>query len=164
MTDLSTAQLRQACRIFMDLAYPEGPATIPIKKRAYYNMDSAQPLTDYLPPAPAAGGIAQDLSTRRGGASGYEFRLGCAGFIHLKLQAQRMEHQGGSVWVFSVDTHDAFSSTSIQPPLDHPDAACWLAMQESNRQLKDQIEDELEQAGFLTFKSMLRGDLATPVG
>ena len=159
MTDLSTAQLRQACRIFMDLAYPEGPATIPIKKRAYYNMDSAQPLTDYLPPAPAAGGIAQDLSTRRGGASGYEFRLGCAGFIHLKLQAQRMEHQGGSVWVLSVDTHDAYS-----PPPDDPHADRWLALKDANRLLKDQIEDALEEAGFLTFKSLLRVDLESPVG
>ena len=154
MTDLSTAQLRQACRIFMDLAYPEGPATIPIKKRAYYNMDSAQPLTDYLPPAPAAGGIAQDLSTRRGGASGYEFRLGCAGFIHLKLQAQRMEHQGGSVWVFSVDTHDA---VQLQP--DHPDWPRWRQLQAANRELKMRIERAWDADGLLTFNGLLRREL-----
>jgi len=163
MADLTTAQLRQACQIFMDLAYPDGPSAIPVKKRAYYEMDTELPLADYLHPSPRAAGIAQDLSTRRGGAFGYEFRLGCAGFMHLKLQAQRMERSDGTAWVFSVDTHDAFSSTSIQPPRDHPDAPRWLALQEANRQLKDQIEDELEQAGFVTFKSLLRVDLESPV-
>jgi hypothetical protein len=159
MTDFNTAQLRQACRIFMDLAYPEGPSTIPPKKRAYYDLDADLPVAAYLPPSACAGGIAQDLSTKRGGC-GYEFRLGCAHYQHIKLRVQPMEHQGASVWVYSVDTHDA----RFAPPPDHPDAPQWAALQENNRQLKDQIEDELEQAGFLTFKSLLRAELGSPVG
>lgn len=163
MTDLTTAQLSQACRLFMELAYPGGPATIPPKKRPYYAIDPQRPLHDFLPPAPEAAGIAQDLSTRKDGPRGYEFRLGSAHFPHLKLRVQLMEQHGEPVWVFTVDTHDAFSRHSVQPPTDHPDAAAWLALQDTNRQLKDRIEDELEQAGYLTFKSLLRSDLESPV-
>jgi hypothetical protein len=160
MADLSTALLGQACRIFMDLSYPAGSTTIPLKKRAYYDIDPERPLSDYLPPSPAAVGIVQELSTR----CGYEFRLGCCHFMHLKLRALRMEHRGKLVWVFAVDTHDAFSRTSVAPPPDHPDAPAWLEMQEANRQLKDRIEDEFEQAGLHTFKGLLRSDLESPVG
>jgi hypothetical protein len=163
MTELTTAQLGRACRIFIELAYPKGPGCIPPKKRAYHDVDANRPVTDYLPPAPMASGIAQELSTRKDGPRGYEFRLGCGHFPHLKLRVQRVEHRGSPVWVFTVDTHDAFSRTCAQPPPDHPDCAQWLALQEANRQLKDRIEDELEQAGLLTFKSLLRSDLESPV-
>jgi hypothetical protein len=158
MSELNTALLGQACSIFMELAYPEGLATVPVKKRAYYSMDPTRPLSDYLPPSPQAGGIVQELSSRKDGPRGYEFRLGCCHFQHLKLRVQLMEQRGNSVWVFTVDTHDAFS-----PPAGDPRAAEWLAMKETNRQLKDQIEDELDQAGFETFKSLLRGDLKSSV-
>jgi hypothetical protein len=164
MTELCTALLRQACRIFMDLAYPAGTTTIPLKKRAYYEIDPERPLADYLPPAPLAGGVAQNLSTGKRGIRGYEFRLGSAHFPHFKLRVQLMEHRDGPVWLFTVDTHDSFSRTSIQPPPDHPDAPQWLALQDANRDLKDRIEHEFEQAGMLTFKSLLRGDLESPVG
>jgi len=163
MRELTTSQLGQACRIFMELAYPGGTATIPLKKRAYYAIDPARPLRDFLPPASEACGIAQDLSTRKDGSCGYEFRLGSAYFPHMKLRVLLMEQHGESVWVYTVDTHDAFSRHSVQPPTDHPDAAAWLALQDTNRQLKDRIEDELEQAGFPTFKGLLRGDLGSPV-
>jgi hypothetical protein len=162
MTELSTALLGQACRTFMELAYPSGPETIPPKKRVYFDLDADRPVTDYLPPAPQAGGIVQDLSTCKGGRIGYEFRLGSAHFPHLKLRVLRMERRGGHVWVYAVDTHDAFSRTCAQPPPDHPDAVAWLAIQDANRQLKDRIEDAFEQAGFVTFKSLLRDDLGSP--
>src|SRR4051812_45862929 len=61
MLELPTAQLGQACRIFMTLAYPTRPESIPPKKRAYYAIDPARPLRELLPPAPDAVGIAQDL-------------------------------------------------------------------------------------------------------
>ena len=75
-----------------------------------------------------------------------------------------MEHRGRHVWVYTVDTHDAFSRTSVQPPPDHPDAPGWIALQEANRRVKDQVEEALEQAGLPTFKSLLRSDLAAPAG
>jgi hypothetical protein len=163
MNELNIDLLRQACQIFMDLAYPNAPAGIPLKKLPYYDIDVERPLADYLPPSPRAGGIVQDLSTRKDGPRGYEFRLGSSHFPHLKLRAQLMEKRGSSVWVYTVDTHDAFSRNNPQPPCDHPDAPQWLALQEANRILKDQIEDELDQAGFDTFKSLLRGDLKSSV-
>jgi hypothetical protein len=144
----------------MDHAYPGGPATIPPKKRAYFDIDAERPLSEFLPPSPVAAGIAQELSTRKDGPRGHEFRLGSAHFPHLKLRIQLMEHHGEKVYLYSVDTHDAFSRNCVQPPADHPDAPQWLALQDANRRLKDQIEDDFEQAGFLTFKSILRGDLA----
>jgi hypothetical protein len=147
----------------MDQAYPAGPASIPPKKRAYYEMNGDRPLRDYLPPSPQAACIAQDLSTRKDGPRGYEFRLGSAKFPHLKLRVQLMDHRDEKVWLFSVDTHDAFSRHCVQPPQDHPDAQQWLALQDANRQLKERIEDEFEQAGLLTFKSLLRVDLESPV-
>ncbi len=163
MTELTTALLGRACRIFMERAYPSGLASIPPKKRPYYDMDPERPVCDYLPPSPTAAGIVQDLSARKECLRAYELRLGCGHFPNLKLRVQMMEWRGGPAWLFSVDTHDAFSRTSIQPPPDHPDAAGWLVLQEKNRQLKDRIEDDFEQAGFLTFKGLLRGDLETPV-
>jgi len=75
---------------------------------------------DVLPPAPAALGIGQILKNDDGSIRGYTFRLGCAHFPHLKLQAT--EHNDGSVCVFGVDTHDALPSTGALPP-DHPDLA-----------------------------------------
>ena len=163
MAELNPALLSQACRLFMDLAYPGGPATIPVKKRFYYALDPARPLSECLPPAPAAVGIVQELAARKDGPRGYELRLGSACFPHLKLRVLLMEHRGEAVWIFTVDTHDAFSRTSVQPPPDHPECPQWLALQETNRQLKDRIEDEFEQAGLVTFKSMLRSDLESPV-
>ncbi len=162
MAELSTAVLRQACRLFMDLAYPDGPATIPPKKRVYFDIAAERPLHELLPPAPDAAGVVQELCNRKDGPRGYEFRLGSAHFMHLKLRVQLMEHRGESVWVFTVDTHDAFSRNSVQPPPDHPDAPRWLALQDANRDLKERIEDQLEQSGLLTFKSLLRGDLEAP--
>jgi hypothetical protein len=164
MHGLTPAELGQACRLFLDLAYPDGPGTVPPKKRAYYAVGDAASLDEYLPPAPASVGICQPLSTRKDGPRGYEFRLGSAHFPHLKLRVQLMEHRGRPVWVYTVDTHDAFSRTSIQPPPDHPDAAGLFALQEANRRVKDQVEEALEQAGLPTFKSLLRSDLAAPAG
>ena len=56
----------------------------------------------------------------------------------------------------AVDTHDAFSRSNYSPPDDHPDAAAWRNLQEKNATLKARIEEALEGAGYLTFKSLLR--------
>ena len=164
MRELTTASLGQACRLFMEHSYPGGPETIPPRKRPYFDIDPDAALEDYLPPAPLATGVCQPLSTRKDGPRGYELRLGSAHFPHIKLRVQRMEHRGEPVWVYTVDTHDAFSRTCAHPPADHPDAPGWLALQEANRLLKDRVEEALEQAGYATFKTLLRMDLGSPVG
>jgi hypothetical protein len=159
MQPLATSLLGQACRIFMELSYPEGPASIPPKRLPYFHLPQDQPLENFLPPAPLATGIAQAITSNSQALPGYAFRLGSAGFAHLKLRAQQVEHAGRTTWVFMVDTHDAFSKDSKVPPADHPDAPQWLALQNANRLLKGKIEAAWEQHGLATFNSLLRQDL-----
>jgi hypothetical protein len=156
MSELSSEQLSRACRLFMDLAYPEGVAMIPPKKRPYYHMPADAALADYLPPAPQASGICQDLSQKHEGQRGYELRLGSMHFPHMKLRVHEVNQRGKSVWVYSVDSHDAFSRSAYAPPDSHPDAAAWRTLQERNASLKSRIEEAFEAAGLLTFKGLLR--------
>ena len=76
---LSTNALAGACRIFMDLAYPDGPRSIPAFKVPYYEMTAEHSLIEFLPPAPKSVGVTKTMS--RGGAFGYEFRLGSAAYL-----------------------------------------------------------------------------------
>lgn len=155
MTPLTSEQLGRACRIFMDFGYPDGVDMIPPKKRPYYHLSGDASLQDYLPPAPAAQGVCQELAKKES-PPGYEFRLGSAHFPHLKLRVHQVSHRGQQVWVYSVDTHDAFSRTNYAPPDDHPDAAAWRNLQQRNAVLKSTIEEAFEANGYLTFKGLLR--------
>jgi hypothetical protein len=156
MQELTTALLAQGCRIFMGYSYPEGSATIPEKKRAYYEMAADQPIGAFLPPAPCASGICQEFRSENGTLCGYAFRLGSAGFPHLKLRLQLVNLNNCPTWVFMVDTHDAFSKDHMFPPPDHQDAKAWLALQKTNRMLKEKIEAAFEQSGLATANSILR--------
>ena len=82
---------------------------------------------------------------------GYSFRLGCAHYPHLKLQAVTAED--GSL-VFTVDTHDA-----VQLADEHPDLPRWRQLQTANRELKTRIERAWEADGLLTFNGLLRREL-----
>jgi hypothetical protein len=156
MSGLTTALLGRACRIFLELAYPGGEETIPVKRRVYFHVAPDQPLCNYLPPAPAASGIGQELPASGSRSRGYAFRLGSANFPHLKLQ---VIDYNSTTWVFAVDTHDAF-----QPglPPDHPEALRWRTLQEGNRKLKEQIERAWEREGLTTYNSLLRDGLDDP--
>lgn len=154
----SLQDLAQACRIFMEIGYPEG-CTIPEAKRAYADIGPEARLEDYLPPAAAAEKVCQDLSKLKGGLRGYEFRLGSAAHPHLKLRIQPVEVHERPVWVFSVDTHDRFLQAAQHQ--DPDEAQKWRELVEQNRQLKHQIEDALSLAGFLTPKGLLRFDLTS---
>lgn len=157
MNELSTRDLAGACRIFMDLAYPDGAHTIPDFKRPYYEMTAERSLVEYLPPAPQSVGVTKTLSRNAGGSFGYEFRLGCAGFPHLKLRVQSMDLREREVWVFSVDTHDGFCQATQN--LSAEDAQKWKTLVEQNRTLKHAIEKALASAGHLTPIALLRIDL-----
>ena len=152
--------LSNACRLFMEQAYPSGLSTIPDDKRPYVNIPLDGLLADYLPPAPLAVCICKDLSTLKTGVPGYEFRLGSAEHPHLKLRIQQMDLHGRQVWVYSVDTHDRFLQATQH--LNSEEAEAWKKLVESNRQLKHQIEETLAAAGFLTPVSLLRIDLNSP--
>jgi hypothetical protein len=159
MQPLTTSLLSRACRIFMDLAYPGGAATLPAKKRFYWEFADDTPITAYLPPAAEALGICQILRNKDEQPPGYEFRLGSSVFPHLKLRLQPVLKSGEYVWVCMVDTHDAFGRDARLPPPDHPDANQWLLLQETNQRLKERIETAFEQNGLATFNSILRDQL-----
>lgn len=148
-----------ACREFMRLAYPDGPASIPENKRIYLDLPVDGQVEDFLPPAAAAEGVGQIIPGPNGGIRGYAMRLGSARFPHLKLKLQLIDYNNSTAWVFMVDTHDAFSRDSVQPPPDHPDAPGWNALQAANRDLKARIEKAFEQEGLMTFHGLLRGEV-----
>ncbi len=147
MKGLTTALLERACRIFLELAYPEGRSTIPRPQNIYLDLDITQPLESVLVPP-----VCQGLPRRDGGLRGYTLRLGSARYPHLKLQIVDHDDVG---CVFSVDTHDGFSLDTA-----HPDAARWTELQTANRRLKEQIEGAWEEAGLWTFNALLRRELA----
>jgi hypothetical protein len=147
MKGLTTTLLERACRIFLEHAYPLGPAAIPPPKHSLVAFDVAQPVESIL-----SSPVCQPLLRRDGGLRGYALRLGSVQHPHLKLQI--VEHDDGSC-VFSVDTHDG---VSLDP--SHPDAARWAELQTANRRLKEEIERAWEQAGLLTFNGLLRRELA----
>lgn len=159
MPQLTTQELASACRIFMDMAYPDAQI-IPTIKRFYYEMAPESPLADFLPPSKGALGVCQDLSRRAGGLVGYEFRLGSAVYSNLKLRIQLVDLHQREVWVYSVDTHDGFHQA---PQYLSPDEAeAWRKLVEHNRLLKHQIEEALALAGFVTPTRLLRIDLTAP--
>lgn len=155
---LTTFQLGLACRIFLHLAYPEGSETIPVKKRVYLDLPQDQPVEDFL--APNVGQEICQAIQQGNEVRGYALRLGSKHFPHLKLKVQQMDHNSSTTWIFTVDTHDAFSKASFTPPEDHPDAQAWLTLQRTNRELKEQIEKAWQEVGITTFNSLLRSDLA----
>jgi hypothetical protein len=151
---LSTPLLAPACRIFMDLAYPDGPPSIPEHKLPYCHIPEGARTDDYLCPAPRAQGICQKLAD-----DCYTFRLGSKRYANLKMKVQCVVEGGVCHCVFAVDTHDAFSKEHTQPPADHPDAAAWLELQSVNRALKEKIESAWDAAGILTHNGLLRAEL-----
>lgn len=151
---LSTPLLAGACRIFMEIAYPDSPSTIPEHKRRYLEIPEEAPVSDYLAPAPRAQGVCQKIED-----DWYTFRLGSARYANLKMKVQCVAESGVCRCVFAVDTHDAFSKDYVQPPPDHPDAAAWLDLQAANRALKEKIESAWDAAGILTHNGLLRSGL-----
>lgn len=147
MNGLTTALLGRACRIFLELAYPDGYPTIPPPKNIFFSLRDNQPLEALL-----TSPVCQPLRTPDGVLRGYSLRLGSAFHPHLKLQI--ISHDD-LVCIFGVDTHDAIDLQSA-----YADAARWEQFQKVNRQLKERIEQAWEAAGLLTFNGLLRRELA----
>ena len=142
MNGLTTALLDRACRIFLELAYPEGIDTIPTPTSAYLSLRAELPPQAFLTPP-----LCQPLS----GRTGCVLRLGSANHPHLKLTIVCHDDAG---CIFTVDTHDAIDLAS-----GSEDAARRVRFQTANRQLKDRIEGAWEDAGLLTFNALLRREL-----
>jgi hypothetical protein len=159
MHRLTTDLICQACRIFLSHAYPGGDSTVPPRKRLVLEMQAGQEMVPYLQATAGLQESCQVVTAKDGGIRGLLVRLGCCHYPHLKLRAQLIDCEGQQEWLFSVDTHDGFSSTHFLPPPDHPDAAAWSEMQHANAALKQRIEAAWEQAGLTTFNALLRREL-----
>jgi hypothetical protein len=145
MNGLTTGLLGRACRIFLELAYPDGRHTIPPAAERFFALPQEGPVESVLTPP-----LCHPLTARGGGVRGYALRLGSAGFPYLKLQV--VDQEGACV--FGVDTHDAISLAATDP-----DAPRWAELQAANRRLKERIEWAWEAAGLLTFNALLRREL-----
>jgi hypothetical protein len=159
MESLTTDVVGRACGIFLALAYPGGAAAVPKTKQSFLALPPGLLMLDHIKVDSAAGSCCQVLANKTGIPMTLLVRLGCCHYPHLKLKAQLLDSAGGSAWIFTVDTHDAFSANCLLPPPDHPDAPAWTLMQAKNRVLKEQIESAWEQEGLATFNGMLRREL-----
>ena len=148
MKGLTTPLLQRACRIFLTLAYPEGPHTIPPAKAVFHQLEPTKPLEAQLKQP-----MCQPLPEVAGRGCGFALRLGSSAYPHLKMQVIDCDCNG--TWVFAVDTHD-----TLRLPPGHADAERWAHLQAANRRLKEQIEHAWEAEGVLTFRALLRRDLA----
>ena len=148
MQGLTTGQLSQASRTFLELAYPEGECTIPPKRRPFSSISADEPLTTLL----GHKETCELLHTPEGRLRGYAFRLGSAHFPHLKMLVIDQGPQVGCV--FAVDTHD-----TLRCSLTPEEAAAWDKLQVENRRLKERIESAWEKQGLLTFHTLLRRGL-----
>ena len=52
---LTTRDLTHACRVFIELAYPEGIETVPLNKRPYCDSVSDRPIEDFSKPSARRG-------------------------------------------------------------------------------------------------------------
>jgi hypothetical protein len=157
MQRLTTDQVVQACRLFLPLAYC-AEASIPAKRRCFLDLPAGEDMFAYLAGNAAANEWCQVVG-KDGQVQALLIRLGCSHYPNLKLKIQRVNHDLGPEWLFSVDTHDAFSKTSFLPPPNHPEAAAWMELQKRNTALKECIEAAWERAGLATFNGLLRRDL-----
>jgi hypothetical protein len=148
MQGLTTGLLRQACRTFLELAYPEGESTIPPKRRPFFSISADQPLAGLLDNKETC----ELLRTPEGRLRGYAFRLGSAHFPYLKMLVIDQDPQVGCV--FAVDTHD-----TLRCSLTPEEAMAWDKLQVENRRLKERIESAWEKQGLLTFHTLLRRGL-----
>ena len=161
MLGLTTDDVSAVCRIFLAMAYPDGEETIPELRRVFLHLPDGNDFHAYQETADFSPSCFQ-INKKDGVVRGYSLRLGSKIYPHLKLKIHWVTEHGQQMWVYTVDTHDAFLSYSSRPPADHPDAEVWMKLQAANTELKEQIEHAWEEQGYLTFNGLLRNDLKQP--
>ncbi len=157
MVLFTARELSQACQLFLRLAYPAGPATIPVDVRPYAEIAEHADVADYLPPEPFAVRVCQMLDSEKSGGTGFTFRLGRQGYRHLKMRVQQMEHRDEMLWVFSVDTHD--KCLLAMPNQSAAELELMNVLKKTNAEMKSTIEKAFDQAHLLTPTELLRIDL-----
>ena len=128
------ARFGQCVPNLLDLAYADGPDTIPSDKRRYYDIPAEASLAENFCPGPLAVGICRDLSQSKSGVRATNSASAARHYPHLKLRVQRMELQQREVWVYSVDTHDRFHQATKH--LSPEAAQAWRVLVEENSLLQ----------------------------
>jgi hypothetical protein len=159
MQRLSTDLVRQACAIFLSLAYPGGEASTPEKRRRLLHLPSDRLMVEQIAGDAPLQECCQVIPAQGDAVRMVLIRLGCCHYPNLKLKVQLVGEGREADWLFGVDTHDSFSANCFLPPPDHPDAAAWRKLQADNAALKQKIEAAWDHAGLLTFNGLLRRDL-----
>jgi hypothetical protein len=142
---LEQTELRRAVDVYLALAYPDGGIPEVVKRRL--NWESGEAVADLVTRAPF------ETIAKPGQRTVYCLRLGNARYPNMKMQIQSWPTSVG--YLLSVNAHDQISGI----PDDAPGMAEFREIQESNRVLKERIEQAWDEAGLPTFLRYLRSYL-----
>lgn len=148
LPEISVDCLREAVRIFLDAAYPDGaPAGVLERLGCLTQRDLCAALD------------CADVEVEEGcdGPRGrFALRLGSADYPHVRLVLERCS--GCEDFVFSVDTHD--THFLFGPEVSAETRQRFEAVQEKNRRLKAEIERGWTAAGLPTFERFIHDGMA----
>jgi len=149
LEELTSELLAQAIGIYLQRAYPDGPAPEVVRGRAEIppGLRGAALFADEryerVPPKTAV-----EQATR------FNLRLGNAMYPNMKLGVDRV---GGSAeFVLVVDTHDKLFASVIQ----ESEREKYRALLDHNRRLQEEIQRAWSAAGLPTFELYLRAQMA----
>lgn len=145
MTDLPTPSLnmiQNAVAIYRRVAWGDAPAASVAGKFAA------------IADATEISQIASLLEPQAGAPISRVLRLGQPQYPHMKIMFEPVAQTGE--FLFRADAHDSH----LNAPEGSPDAAWLAAVRASNQALVEKIEHAWQEAGILTFRSLLRQQIA----
>ncbi len=147
LEELTVDLLKKVVEIYNQKAYPgfSGKKVVDLPPDA-----SLEEILDFFEEKPSKEGE---------GLRRYAVALGNINYPRMKLVFQ--EHLFPGEFCFVVDTHD-----DMEMPPNAPDIEAWLALKQTNRRLKLEIEEAWEEAGIPTQQMLVRlaEELKNPQG
>lgn len=148
LTDISVDSLREAVRLYLARAYPEGvPPAVVLERLECLRQDDLMRAL-----ACACVEVEDGCEGPRGR---FALRLGSLDYPHARLVLERCS--GCEDYVFSVDTHDShfLFGAEVSPETRQR----FEAIQEKNRRFKADVERAWTAAGLPTFERFIRDGL-----
>jgi hypothetical protein len=136
--------LRQAVRLYLELAYPSGSVPEAVRRRLHWSEDCSPSELLAGPPFERVGKAPGRQSPI------WALRLGNHLYPHMKLQIQPWPNEAG--FMLSVNTHDQVAGVN----LSEVDAQVFRDLQAENQRLKELIEKAWDDAALPTFLRYLR--------
>lgn len=136
--------LRQAVRLYLELAYPSGSVPEAVRRRLQWREGCSPSELLAEPPFERAGKAPGRQSPI------WALRLGNHRYPHMKLQIQPWPNEAG--FMLSVNTHDQVAGVN----LSEVDAQAFRDLQAENQRLKELIENAWDDAELPTFLRYLR--------